>query len=112
GSSRGVISGLLPDGRLHLAISVNPCNSGGPVIDEAELVHGLISKGSDPTKGAEGLGIAIPLASFRKDLDEVLATAADESAPAPFGEKDHKLADMVALLTTWSSQVMQSSLKR
>lgn len=60
-SNRGVVAGMLPDGILQLGISINPGNSGGPVIDEQDRLLGIVVRGADPTKGAQGLGEAVPL---------------------------------------------------
>lgn len=58
-SSRGIVSGVRPEGELQLSISVNPGNSGGPVFDESNALIGIITRGADPKKGAQGIGIAV-----------------------------------------------------
>ncbi len=58
-STRGVIAGVLEDGRLQLGISVNPGNSGGPVISDQDELLGIVSLGADTRKGAQGLAVAI-----------------------------------------------------
>ena len=62
-SSRGIISGVLDDGHLQLDISVNPGNSGGPLLGAGgtELVGIVVARG-DPSRGVQGIGIAVPIA--------------------------------------------------
>lgn len=60
-SNRGVVAGTLPEGNLQLGISINPGNSGGPVIDENDRLLGIVVRGADPTKGAQGLAEAVPV---------------------------------------------------
>ena len=60
-SNRGVVAGTLPEGNLQLGISINPGNSGGPVIDDQDRLLGIIVRGADPTKGAQGLAEAVPV---------------------------------------------------
>lgn len=77
-SSRGIVSGQLDDGRLQLDMSLNPGNSGGPVIDENNRVVGVVSMGGDVRRGVQGIGIAIPT----RAIQALLATPRDQSAPS------------------------------
>ncbi len=65
-SSAGVVSGELPSGELQLALSANPGNSGGPLLNNAGEFMGIVIKATDPTKGAEGLSIAVPASEVIK----------------------------------------------
>lgn len=64
-SARGIISGVLDDGHLQLDMSLNPGNSGGPLLDEGETLVGVVVARADPTTGAQGIGIAVPIAPVR-----------------------------------------------
>lgn len=60
-SSPGIIAGELPDGFIQLGMSLNPGNSGGPVIDmDNQLIAIVVARG-DPSQGVLGLGLAIPI---------------------------------------------------
>lgn len=56
-STRGIISGTLPNGNLQLGLSVNPGNSGGPLVDEQENLLGIVVARFE--KGAQGLSVAV-----------------------------------------------------
>ncbi len=90
-STRGVVSGLLPDSRLQLDISVNPGNSGGPIIDEREHIVGVVVARGDVSQGVTNLAIAVPLEMFRGKYLE-LKSANKASVPAT--ERRIKLAAM------------------
>ena len=68
-SARGIISGVLDDGHLQLDMSLNPGNSGGPLLDESETLVGIVVARADPTSGAQGIGIAVPIAPVRAAFD-------------------------------------------
>jgi S1-C subfamily serine protease len=60
-SEQGIVSGVLPDGSLQLGVALNPGNSGGPVVDAKERFIGIAVARADPSKGAQGIGIAVPV---------------------------------------------------
>lgn len=60
-SARGIISGHRADNRLQLDISLNPGNSGGPLVDESDVVVGMVIARGDVEKGVQGIGIAVPV---------------------------------------------------
>ena len=60
-ASSGEVSRIARDGLLHLTLSANPGNSGGPVIDRAGRIIGIVSMRGRPQAGVEGLTIAVPL---------------------------------------------------
>lgn len=64
-SSRGIIAGLLPSGELQLDMSVNPGNSGGPLLDGEGRVVGLVVARGRLDRGVEGIAVAEPLATLR-----------------------------------------------
>jgi len=104
-SSRGSVSGLLPDGRLQLDISVNPGNSGGPVVDEKDRVFGIVSARGNLKQGIVGLGVAIPLDAFRAALDAEIQKGSG-SAAAPSGH----MADLVSVVAHEGVSMMQGSI--
>lgn len=71
-STRGIISASLDDGRLQLGISVNPGNSGGPLVDERENLVGIIVARGDPSRGVQGIGLAVPVAPIRAAYDAAM----------------------------------------
>ncbi|MBX3249601.1 MAG: trypsin-like peptidase domain-containing protein [Myxococcales bacterium] len=71
-STRGILSAALDDGRLQLGISVNPGNSGGPLIDEHENLVGIVVARGDPSRGVQGIGVAVPVAPIRAAYDTAL----------------------------------------
>jgi S1-C subfamily serine protease len=90
-STRGVVSGLLPDGRLQLDISVNPGNSGGPVIDEKERIVGIVVARGDVSQGVTNIAVAVPLEIFRGKFNELKSGQAKNSTDS---EGRKKLAAM------------------
>ena len=70
-SSRGIVSGLYDDGRLQVDMSLNPGNSGGPLLDSQERLVGIVVAGSDPTRGSQGIGIAVPIGPIRMAYDQI-----------------------------------------
>jgi hypothetical protein len=96
-SSRGAISGKLPDGHLQLDISVNPGNSGGPVIDDKELVQAIVVARSDVEHGAVGLASAVPASVFRHKYEELSAAGAGDLSDLA-SEKSVSVANMISML--------------
>jgi hypothetical protein len=111
-SSRGAISGKLPDGHLQLDISVNPGNSGGPVIDDKELVQAIVVARSDVEHGAVGLASAVPAAVFRKKFEELSAAGAGDVSDLAT-PKAESMANMVSMLAhdgpDWFKGSLESS---
>jgi hypothetical protein len=108
-SNRGVVAGMLPDGDLQLGISINPGNSGGPVIDEQDRLLGIVVRGADPTKGAQGLGEAVPVDRILPTFQSgVVGTAALEGARASLSRVspgDWAAADLVAHIAEQTAQI-------
>lgn len=71
-STRGIISGALDDSRLQLGISVNPGNSGGPLVNEQEELVGMVVARGDPREGVQGIGIAVPIQPIRSEYELAL----------------------------------------
>ena len=87
----GELSRVSREGLLQLAMSVNPGNSGGPVIDERGYVVGILSKRGRPEQGIEGIAFAVPL--------EVLQAAVRRA-----GRARHRFSDAeraVAAIIPW-----------
>ncbi len=104
-SSRGVVAGLTADNWLQLSMAINPGNSGGPVVDENDALLGLVSKGADPKKGAQGIALAAPVSSvieLRKKLSSKrLAEARARVSRA--AKTDEPLAELVVRFTQQGS---------
>lgn len=60
-SSRGIVAGLLDDGRIQLDIALNPGNSGGPLVDEQDRVVGMVVARGDVDSGVQNIGFAVPV---------------------------------------------------
>jgi S1-C subfamily serine protease len=69
-SSRGIVAGALDDGMVQLDISVNPGNSGGPLVDERHQVVGMVVARGNVEAGVQGLGFAVPLSKLKTSLEE------------------------------------------
>lgn len=65
-SNAGVVAGELPNGELQLGLSVNPGNSGGPLIDEQGALVGIVVRTASVKKGWQGISIAVPLREVQK----------------------------------------------
>jgi hypothetical protein len=78
-SARGIISGHRDDGLLQLDISLNSGNSGGPLVDETDVVVGMVIARGDVEKGVVGMGIAVPV----DKLGTAVAEARRELAASP-----------------------------
>jgi S1-C subfamily serine protease len=82
------------DGSLQVAMSVNPGNSGGPVIDEAGHLVGLVSRRGEPRAGVAGIAFLEPLrfilAAYRAARD------ARASGAPTFAASDATMARIVA----------------
>ncbi len=108
-SSRGVVAGMLPSGDLQLGISINPGNSGGPVIDERDRLVGIAVRGADPTKGAQGLGEAVPvdriLPSYRAALTSGSTAAEARQSLSRISAGDWAAAELVARLAEQSALI-------
>jgi len=64
-SARGIIAGHLDNASLQLDISLNPGNSGGPLVDESDQVVGMVVSRGDVKRGVQGVGMAVPVRKLR-----------------------------------------------
>lgn len=60
-AASGEFARMNNDGRMQLSISVNHGNSGGPVLDEAGRLLGVVSMRGEPERGVEGLSLVEPI---------------------------------------------------
>lgn len=65
-SSMGAVAGTMATGELQLSISVNPGNSGGPLISESGELLGAVLRSSDSSQGVQGIGVAVPIGVLQK----------------------------------------------
>ena len=80
----GIVSGLgrpveADDGRIiqqmiQTDASINPGNSGGPLLDAGGLMIGINTMIFSPTGASVGIGFAVPVATARRVLPELLET--------------------------------------
>ncbi len=88
-SSRGIVAGALDNGTVQLDISVNPGNSGGPVVNEKHEVVGMLVARGNVDAGVVGLGIAVPRWKLHRALAESRKRiAAGKIAPLSVSEKE------------------------
>lgn len=96
-SSPGSVAGELEDGNVQLGMSLNPGNSGGPLIDAQERVVGIVIARGDPAQGVLGLGVALP-------IRHALTVVRRQQRPAhqleqqPWKREHHEVAHLVATL--------------
>jgi S1-C subfamily serine protease len=109
-STPGVVSSAMPDGTLQLAMTVNPGNSGGPVIDAEERVRGILVARANPEKGFSGMAWAVPNSLFRGELARILAGGEHLKDSAPLTSRGQRgLAEFAALLATEGHTLIRSS---
>jgi S1-C subfamily serine protease len=85
----GHVSRRTEDGLFELAMSINPGNSGGPVTDDHGQILGIVVKGADPTKGAQGIALAEPLRGILEAYASKITPAARNQT---FGDSDRAVA--------------------
>jgi hypothetical protein len=93
-SARGIIAGHLEDASLQLDISLNPGNSGGPLVDEKDLVVGMVISRGDVKKGVQGIGLAVPTRKLRAAVAKAHREL-DAGNVAPLSEHDASSAEIV-----------------
>jgi serine protease Do len=86
--SRGIVSGFRQvDGGTFLQTdaSLNPGNSGGPLVDDRGRLLAVVSW---KIMGVEGLGFGVPIEAARGSLGLAWADASDAALPAPSTKVD------------------------
>lgn len=94
-ATAGVVSRQLNNGSLQLAMGVNPGNSGGPVINAAGQLLGIVSQRGAPDAGLENIAVIEPIRHVRESLERARAVLRHEGAPA-HGESGRVLAGLLA----------------
>lgn len=97
-ATSGEVSRVNDDGRIQLAIGLNPGNSGGPVIDAQGRLLGVVSQGADPAQGAQGVALIEPLRVVLDAYRRLPATTqpeGDAAAQAAEQEVAQLVADIV-----------------
>ena len=81
-AASGSFSRARNDGLIELALSLNPGNSGGPVVDAQGALVGVISARGDLAQGIQGIAVAEPIDRAIALVDKIDpdATAAAEGA--------------------------------
>ena len=90
-AASGDVSRMNNDGRIQLSISVNPGNSGGPVIDADGNLIAIVSERGEPEAGVAGIALVEPI---RAALDDFRADVAG-LPPQSFTAADARLAQIV-----------------
>ena len=111
-STRGVVSGVLPDGSLQLDLTVNPGNSGGPLIDEQDTVRGLVVARSRLDRGAVGLAYSVPVSAIRAPLGEAEQAGLSAEVRAELAsESSRQLAKLVSLVARLAPELLEEALE-
>ncbi len=79
-SSRGILSGVLDNGDLQLGMSLNPGNSGGPLVTANEDLVGIVVARGDPERGVQGIGVAVPIQPIQTVLTRLKAERGFDTA--------------------------------
>jgi S1-C subfamily serine protease len=109
-SSRGIVSGALPNGTLQLDVPVNPGNSGGPAVDESDVVQGIVVARGMPEKGVVGITFAVPTSVFRPTVDGLLADKKYLTTTDPITQPEaQKLVELVELLSGEGGALLRGS---
>ncbi|MCB9585222.1 MAG: trypsin-like peptidase domain-containing protein [Polyangiaceae bacterium] len=112
-STPGIVSGVLPTGELQLGMSVNPGNSGGPVVDSDGKVRAIVVARSRLDEGAIGLAYAVPLKTFAETVTKYLTKPADATQLAYLeADTSRRLADLTSLMSLYGLEVMKTSLSK
>ncbi|MCA9629202.1 MAG: trypsin-like peptidase domain-containing protein [Myxococcales bacterium] len=112
-STPGIVSGVRPSGQLQLGMSVNPGNSGGPVVDSDGKVRAIVVSRSRLDEGAVGLAYAVPLSTFADSVTKQLATPPDAAQRAYLeADTSRRLADLTSLMSLYGLEVMRTSLSK
>jgi len=90
-AASGDVSRMNNDGRIQLSISVNPGNSGGPVVDADGKLIAIVSERGEPEAGVLGIALVEPI---RAALDDFRADVA-ALPPQIFSAADAQLAQIV-----------------
>lgn len=93
----GELSRETRDGSLQASMSVNPGHSGGPVIDSAGRLVGIISRRGSPRAGVEGVTLLEPLRFIRPAYERarVVMFASEPEFSAAQGVLARVAADFV-----------------
>jgi S1-C subfamily serine protease len=72
----GVISRQNNDGSLQLAMGVNEGNSGGPVVNQAGVILGILTRRGDPDAGVESIALIEPLRVLHESVRRAITARA------------------------------------
>jgi S1-C subfamily serine protease len=75
----GILARENNDGSLQAAISLNPGNSGGPVVDEHDELIGVVSRRGEPTRGVEGIALLEPVRFVLPGFERAKRAIADRT---------------------------------
>lgn len=110
-STQGIVSGVLPSGELQLGMTVNPGNSGGPVIDQSGKIRGIVVARSRLDQGAVGLAYAVPNSTFSAAVLQHQNTPLSAENDAKLrGDAAQLSAELTTLLSQYGLDVLKASL--
>lgn len=90
----GQVSRENNDGSLQVAMSVNPGNSGGPVIDDDGDLIGIVTRRGEPEEGVAGIALLEPLRFILAAYHVALKVRSDN--PPAFHRSDDVMAQIAA----------------
>lgn len=110
-STPGIISGILPDGNIQLGMSVNPGNSGGPVVDNEGTLHAIVVSRGRIDQGVVGMAFAVPLhVYYAKAVSEMSRPASQDQLTYLRSASSARLAELTALMNLHGLEVVKASL--
>lgn len=108
-SSKGIISARLANGDFQLDISVNPGNSGGPIITGGDEVCGIVVARAETDSGrAAGIAIAVPASTIRGQLEQLATSGLADLVTTP---EQQTLANLVAAMSATGPEWFEASLE-
>lgn len=108
-SSKGIISARLANGNFQLDISVNPGNSGGPIITDGDEVCGIVVARAETESGrAAGIAVAVPAATIREQLEQLTMSGLPDLVTT---EEQQTLAKLVAAMSAAGPEWFEASLE-
>lgn len=108
-SSRGIISARLTSGDFQLDISVNPGNSGGPIITNGDEVCGIVVARAEANSGrAAGIAVAVPAATIQRRLEQLTESGLPDLVTT---QEQQTLAKLVAAMSATGPEWFEASLE-
>ncbi len=93
-SAKGIVAGHLDDDVLQVDMTLNPGNSGGPLLDEKDNVVGMVIARGDVESGVQGVGFAVGVPRLRTAFAKATALV-KKAGPKTFTSQEVTSAHIV-----------------